>query len=65
MRSVELVLDADELAGRAATVAAQLERARGRLRRAAIEREARRALGAGSVETLEALASWVGPTGRL
>jgi len=55
MRSVDLALYADELAARAATVAAQLERARGRLRQAAIEREARRALGSSSIETLEGL----------
>jgi uncharacterized protein involved in type VI secretion and phage assembly len=55
MRSVDLALYADELAARAATLAAQLERARCRLRREAIEREARRALGEGSVARLESL----------
>jgi hypothetical protein len=55
MRAVDLALYADELAARAATLAAQLERARGRLRQAAIEREARRALDDGLVERLEAL----------
>ena len=55
MRSVDLALYADELAARAATLAAQLERARCRLRQEAIEREARRALGEGSVVRLEAL----------
>ena len=55
MRAVDLALYADELAARAATLAAQLERARGRLRRAAIEREARRTLDEGLVERLEAL----------
>ena len=55
MRSVELALFADELAARAATLAAQLERARGRLRQAAIEREARRALDETSVARLESL----------
>ena len=55
MRSVDLALFADELAARAATLAAQLERARGRLRQAAIEREARRALDETSVARLELL----------
>lgn len=55
MRAVDLALYADELAARAATLAAQLERARGRLRRAAIEREARRMLDDGLVERLEGL----------
>ena len=55
MRSVDLALFADELAVRAATLAAQLERARGRLRQAAIEREARRALEETSVARLESL----------
>ena len=55
MRSVDLALFADELAARAATLAAQLERARGRLRQAAIEREARRALDESSVARLESL----------
>ena len=55
MRAVDLALYADELAARASTLAAQLERARGRLRRAAIEREARRSRDAGLIEPLEAL----------
>jgi hypothetical protein len=55
MRSVDLALFADELAARAATLAAQLGRARGRLRHAAIEREARRALDETSVARLESL----------
>jgi hypothetical protein len=55
MRSVDLALYADELAARAATLAAQLERARRRLRQEAIEREARRALDEGSVARPEAL----------
>ena len=54
MRSVDLALYADELASRAATLAAELERARCRLRREAIEREARRALDEGSVARLDA-----------
>jgi predicted transcriptional regulator len=55
MRSIDLALYADELAARAATLAAQLDRARCRLRREAVEREARRALDEGSVARLEAL----------
>ena len=55
MRSVDLALYADELASRAATLAAELERARCRLRREAIEREARRALDEGSAARLDAL----------
>jgi hypothetical protein len=55
MRAVDLALYADELAARASTLAAQLERARGRLSQAAIEREARRALDDGLVARLEAL----------
>jgi hypothetical protein len=55
VRSVDLALYADELAARAATLAAQLERARRRLRQEAIEREARRALDEGSVARLEKL----------
>lgn len=56
MRSIDLALYADELAARAATLAAQLERVRSRLRQEAIEREARRALDEGSVARLESLA---------
>jgi hypothetical protein len=55
MRSVDLALYADELAARAAALAAELERARCRLRREAIEREARRALDEGSIACLEDL----------
>jgi hypothetical protein len=55
MRSVDLALYADELAARAATLATELERARCRLRREAIEREARRALDEGSIARLEDL----------
>jgi hypothetical protein len=55
MRSIDLALYADELASRAATLAAELERARCRLRREAIEREARRALDEGSVARLDAV----------
>jgi uncharacterized caspase-like protein len=55
MRAVDLALYADELAARASTLAAQLERAQGRLRRAAIEREARRTLDEGLIQRLETL----------
>jgi hypothetical protein len=55
MRSIDLALYADELAARAATLATQLERARCRLRREAIEREARRTLDEGSIVRLERL----------
>jgi hypothetical protein len=55
MRSIDLALYADELAARAATLAAQCERARRGLRQEALEREARRALDEGSVARLEAL----------
>jgi hypothetical protein len=55
MRSIDLALYADELAARAATLAAQLERARCRLRQEALEREARRALDEGSIARLERL----------
>jgi hypothetical protein len=52
MRSIDLALYADELAARAATLAAQLERARCRLRQEALEREARRVLDEGSIDRL-------------
>jgi hypothetical protein len=55
VRSVDLAVYADELAARAGTLAAQLERARARLRRAAIEREARRSLDDAVVARAEKL----------
>ena len=55
MRSVDLALYADALAARASALAVQVERARARLRQGAIEREARGALPAETVERLEAL----------
>ncbi|TMJ95115.1 MAG: hypothetical protein E6G67_07890 [Actinobacteria bacterium] len=55
MRSIDLALYADALAARSATLAAQLERARDRLRQAAIERRASRALDADAVARLERL----------
>jgi hypothetical protein len=55
MRTVELALYADALAGEAASLSARAERARSRLRRAAIERRARRELSEGSLDRLERL----------
>ena len=55
MRSVELAIYADTLAGEAASLAAKAERARSRLRQAAIEKRARNALSETAVERLESL----------
>jgi hypothetical protein len=55
VRSVDLAIYADSLAAEAATLAARLERARGRLRHAALEQEARRALPPDVISRLEAL----------
>jgi hypothetical protein len=55
VRSVDLALYADLLAGEAASLAARIERERGRLRQAALEREARSALTPFAVERLEEL----------
>ena len=55
MRIVDLALYADVLAAKAARVACELERVRGELRRAAIEREARRALDERTLGRLERL----------
>lgn len=52
MRNVDLALYADALAGEAAALAARIERERGRLRQAAVERQARRELSAPVVERL-------------
>jgi hypothetical protein len=52
VRSVDLAIYADTLAARASALAAQLERARAGVRQAAIEREARRALGEDTVARL-------------
>lgn len=54
MRAVDLAVFADALAGEAAAVAARAERARARLRQAAIDREARAALAAEDVARLQA-----------
>jgi hypothetical protein len=55
MRSVDLALYADALAGEAASLAARIERERGKQRQASIEREARTALPPFAVERLEEL----------
>jgi hypothetical protein len=54
VRGVDLAIYADALAGEAASLAARAERARSRLRQAAIERRARAALTPLAVERLEA-----------
>jgi len=55
MRSVDLALYADVLAGEAAALAARIERERGKQRQASIEREARAALAPFAVERLQEL----------
>jgi hypothetical protein len=55
MRGVDLAIYADALAGEAASLAARAERARSRLRQAAIEKRARGELTPVTVERLEAL----------
>src|SRR3954470_4264308 len=55
MRSIDLSLYADRLAGEAASLAARIEREHGRLRQGAIEGAARGALAPFAVERLEAL----------
>ena len=55
MRGVDLAIYADALAGEAATLSERAERARSRLRQAAIEKRARAELTAVAVERLEAL----------
>jgi hypothetical protein len=55
MRGVDLAIYADALAGEAASLAARAERARSRLRQAAIEKRARKELTAVAIERLEAL----------
>ncbi len=54
MRGVDLAIYADALAGEAASLAARAERARSRLRQAAIEKRARQELTPVAVERLEA-----------
>ena len=55
MRSVELAVYADALAGEAASLSARAERARSRLRQAAIERRARDELTETAIVRLEGL----------
>ncbi len=55
MRGVDLAIYADVLEGESAGLAARAERARSRLRQAAIEKRARGDLTAVAVERLEAL----------
>jgi hypothetical protein len=55
MRGVDLAIYADALAGEAASLAARAERARSRLRQAAIEKRARTELTAVALERLEAI----------
>ncbi|HSC51272.1 MAG TPA: hypothetical protein VLD16_13500 [Gaiellaceae bacterium] len=54
MRGVDLAIYADALAAEAASLSARAERARSRLRQAAIERRARAELTALAVERLQA-----------
>jgi Spy/CpxP family protein refolding chaperone len=56
VRSVELAIYADALAGEAASLAARAERTRSKLRQAAIEKRARTELSETAIERLEALA---------
>jgi hypothetical protein len=55
VRSVDLALYADSLAGEAASLEARIERERGKQRQAALEREARGALTPFAVERLQEL----------
>ena len=55
MRAVELAVYADALAGEAASLSARAERARSRIRQAAIEKRARRDLTDAAVSRLQAL----------
>jgi hypothetical protein len=55
VRSIDLALYADALAGEAAALAARIERERGRMRQSSIERAARAELGRVAVERLEEL----------
>jgi len=55
VRSVELAVYADDLCAEASALAARAERARSRLRAAALEREARRSLSSETAARLESL----------
>jgi hypothetical protein len=63
VRGADLAICADALAGEAASLAARAERARSRLRQAAIEKRARRELTAVAVERLDALGIFGGVDG--
>jgi Spy/CpxP family protein refolding chaperone len=55
MRSVDLAVYADALAGESASLAAKAERARSKLRQAAIEKRARGELTETAIKSLESL----------
>ena len=55
MREIDLALYADALAGEAASLAARIERERGKLRQASVEQAARKELPRVVVERLEEL----------
>ena len=55
MREIDLALYADALAGEAASLAARIERERGKIRQVDVERAARRELPPQVVERLEEL----------
>jgi hypothetical protein len=55
VREIDLALYADMLAGEAASVAARIERERGKLRQASVEQAARKELPEPVVERLEEL----------
>ena len=55
MREIDLALYADVLAGEAASLAARIERERGRLRQASVEEAARKELPEAVVERIEEL----------
>jgi hypothetical protein len=55
VRSVDLAIYADALAGEAASLAARAERARSRLQQAVIEKRARAELSETAIERLEGL----------
>lgn len=64
VRTVDLALYSDELALKAAGVAAHLERARNALRQAAIEREVRTSLDPATLRRLERLGALDGADAR-
>jgi hypothetical protein len=64
VREVDLAVYADALAGEAAALAARAERIRSKLRQAKIERRARNALPAATVDRLQAIGLLVGTDER-